>query len=72
MWSNLSYDKSGSIKSVLTLPSDIKLTEHEITNMTQHVGKHDKYIVLEIKEEVKKIRTALAEGELSKERAKER
>ena len=32
----------------ITLPSDIKLTEHEITNMTQHVGKHDKYIAREI------------------------
>ena len=56
----------------ITLPSDIKLSEHEITNMTQHVGKHSGKIVKEIKKEVEDIRTALREGSISKERAKEK
>ncbi|PFX12133.1 Uncharacterized protein YbeQ [Stylophora pistillata] len=54
----------------ITLPSDIKLSEHEITNMTQHVGRHDGDVLKEIKQKIDKIKTPLQEGLISKEQAK--
>jgi hypothetical protein len=55
----------------ITLPADEKLTEHGVTDMTQHVGRHDKDIVREIKEEVDAIKKSLDRGEVSKEGARE-
>ena len=56
----------------ITLPSDIKLTEHEITQMTQHVGKHSRETLVEIQDEVDDLSTSLREGNISKEEAKEK
>jgi hypothetical protein len=56
----------------ITLPSDIKLTENEITEMTQHVGRHDDVAFKKIEAKVKDIQTALREGEISKLKAKEK
>ena len=60
------------VENRITLPSDIQLTEQEITQMTQHIGKHDKYILDEIEVEIENISTSLREGNISKEQAKEK
>jgi superfamily II DNA/RNA helicase len=56
----------------ITLPSDIKLTETEITKMTQHVGKHDDRVLEEITEKIQDIKTSLQEGAVTKDQAKEK
>jgi alcohol dehydrogenase YqhD (iron-dependent ADH family) len=56
----------------ITLPADEKLTEHGVTDMTQHVGRHDDIVLKDIQKEVEDIRTSLREGNISREKAKER
>tara|TARA_B110000503_G_scaffold116771_1_gene176168 strand:+ start:6160 stop:13401 length:7242 start_codon:yes stop_codon:yes gene_type:complete len=61
-----------AVENRSTLPSDIKLTEHEITKMTQHVGKHDKEILDKGQAEILNIKKSLQEGALDTKQAKER
>jgi hypothetical protein len=64
LFDDLELDIHGS-ENRITLPSDIKLTEHGITNMTQDIAR-------KIEAEISPIRKSLERRELSKEGAKEK
>ena len=61
-----------AVENRITLPSDIKLTEHEITRMSQHVGRHDQEILDKGQAKVDSIKKSLHEGKINKAQAKEK
>ena len=71
LFRELGLDIDESVENRITLPSDIKLTENEITKMTQHVGRHDGDVLKKGQAKIDSIKELLQDGTLSKTQAKE-
>ncbi|WP_341793948.1 MULTISPECIES: AHH domain-containing protein [unclassified Rickettsia] len=70
LFEDIGIDIDKSKENRITLPADEELTKRDITDMTQHIGRHDDKAIREILTEINDIIEALENNTISKEQAK--
>ncbi|MGX6960784.1 MAG: hemagglutinin repeat-containing protein [Rickettsia endosymbiont of Pentastiridius leporinus] len=72
LFEDLGLDIDKSKENRITLPADEELTKRGITDMTQHIGRHDDIAVKPLEVKVKNIQEALRSSNITREQAKEK